>query len=112
MRLSQGPEIDSINPGNNLYWYYATLGSLLIESDINIEEGMEYNQKAIDLSIEVYPDYHPFLLTTKGLGNFKLGKYQEALKYFKMAEERTTLYNHRLHEFILETQKALASQNQ
>ncbi len=111
MRLSQGPEIDTINSGNNLYWYYDILGNLLIEYDINIEEGMEYCQLAYDLSNEAYLDYHPFVLFPLGLGNYKLGKYQEALKYFKMAEERMALYYHRLHELILETEKALASQN-
>ncbi len=109
MRLNQGPEIDTINPGNDLYWYYTTLGGLLIKNDINIEEGMEYNQLAIDLSEKAYSDYHPYVLFPMGLGNFKLGKYQEALKYFKMTEERNTLYYHRLHELILETEKELAS---
>ena len=110
LRLNQGPEIDTINPGNNLYWYYATLGSLLVENDINIEEGMKYNQLAMDLSKEAYPDYHVYVLMPMGIGNYKLGQFQEALKYFKMAEERTTLYYQRLHELILDTQKALASQ--
>ncbi|MDX2443526.1 MAG: hypothetical protein QNK30_06965 [Bacteroidales bacterium] len=111
MRLNQGPDIDSINPGNNLYWYYSMLGSVLIENDINIEEGMEYTQMALDLSKKAYSDYHPFVLFPAGLGNFKIGKYQEALSYFKMTEERATLYNHRLHELIMETEKELASQN-
>ena len=68
-------------------------------------------QIAIDLSNKAYSDYHPFVLFPAGLGNFKLGNYQEALKYFKMTEERATLYNQRLHGLILETEKELASQN-
>ncbi len=111
MRLNQGPDIDSINSGNNLFWFYSTLGAVLIENDINIEEGMEYNQLAIDLSNKAIQDYHPYVLFQTGLGNFKLGKYQEALTYFKMTKERNTLYNHRLHGLILETEKELASQN-
>ncbi len=111
MRLNQGHEIDTKNPGNNLYWYYAVLGNLLIQNDINVEEGMEYMQIAMDLSKVAYLDYHPFVLWGLGTGYFKQGKYEESLQALKQAEERTTLYYHRLHQLIQEVEKAVAGQN-
>lgn len=111
MRLNQGPEIDIINPGNNLYWYYALLGILLIDNDINVEEGMEYMQIAMDLSKEAYLDYHPYVLWGLGTGYYKQGKYEESLQALKQAEEKTTLYDHSLHQLILEVEQTLANQN-
>jgi len=111
MRLNHGPEIDTLNAGNNLYWYYNLLGILLIDNDINVEEGMEYIQIAMDLSKVAYSDYHPYVLWGLGSGYFKQGKYEESLQALKQAEERQTLYDHKLHQLILEVEKALARQN-
>ena len=112
MRLNQGPEIDNEFPGNELFWYYEVLGNLFIDNDINIEEGIAYLQKALDLSKEsdISSD-HPKMLSGLGFGYYKQGKYEEALQVFKQAEEGTTLYDHRLHQRIQEVEKALTGQN-
>jgi tetratricopeptide (TPR) repeat protein len=111
MRLNHRPELDTINPGNNLFWYYEALGTLLIDNDINVEEGIEKNQIAMDLSKEVYTDSHPLILYGQGSGYYKQGKYEESLQALRMAEEETSLYDHRLHQLILEVEQALADQN-
>ena len=110
MRLNQGPEIDNEFPGNELFWYYEVLGNLFIENDINIEEGIAYLQKALDLSKESnISANHPKILSGLGSGYFKQGKYEESLQALKQAEEKTTLYDHRLHQLILEVEQALAN---
>ena len=38
VRLNQGDNIDTINAGNHLFWYYDLLGRLIIDNSINVEE--------------------------------------------------------------------------
>jgi tetratricopeptide (TPR) repeat protein len=111
MRLNQGPDLDRRNPGNNLFWYYEALGTLLIDNDINVEEGIEKNQIAMDLSKEIYPESHSQILYGQGSGYFKQGKYEESLQALRLAEEKTSLYDHKLHQRIQEVEAALADQN-
>jgi tetratricopeptide (TPR) repeat protein len=110
VRLNQGNNIDTIFPGNHLFWYYDLLGNLLIDSDINVEEGLEYIQKALDLSkgSKVFSN-HPQMLSGLGIGYYKQGKYEEALQALKLAEEGMTMYNHSLHKRIIEVEQALAN---
>ncbi|MDZ7634901.1 MAG: tetratricopeptide repeat protein [Bacteroidales bacterium] len=61
----------SLEPGNpdrmnNLAWF-------LIDENLNIEEGIELTEKALQLR----PDYYLYL-ETMGLGLYKAGKYREA----------------------------------
>jgi len=110
MRLVEGPDIDSRNPGNHLFWYYHLLGDLLIENKIHYDEGMEYLQKSMVLAKEVSPEYHPFLLQSLGSGYYKQGKNLEALQALKQAEAKTSMYDHRLHQLIQEVEQVLANQ--
>ncbi len=112
VRLNQGNNIDTTFRGDNLFWAYDLLGRLLIDNNINVEEGMEYIQKALDLSkeSEAFLD-HPNMLSGLGYGYYKQGKYEEALQALKQAEEKMTFYNHTLHQRIQEVEQALASQN-
>jgi len=110
MRLVEGPDIDSRNPGNHLFWYYHLLGDLLIENKIHFDEGMEYLQKSMVLAKEVSPEYHPFLLQSLGSGYYKQGKNLEALQALKQAEAKTSMYDHRLHQLIQEVEQVLANQ--
>lgn len=112
MRLAEGPDIDSINPGNHLFWYYHLLGDLLIENTDHFDEGMEYLQKTMALAKEVSSDYHSFLLHSLGSGYYKQGKNSEALQALKQAEAKTSMYDHRLHQLIQEVEQALAGQHQ
>jgi tetratricopeptide (TPR) repeat protein len=113
MRLNDGPNIDTINPGNHLFWYYEVLGNLLIDNNINNEEGMEYIQKALDLSKESEggASDHPKILSGLGYGYYKQGKYEEALQALKQAEAKLSMYDHTLHQFIQEVEQALTDQN-
>ena len=112
MRLNQGHNIDTINPGNHLFWYYEVLGNLLIDNNINIEEGMEYIQKALDLSKESEANSdHPKILSGLGYGYYKQGKYEEALQALKQAEGKLSMYDHSLHQLIQEVEQAIADQN-
>jgi len=83
------------------------LATLLIQHDINVNEGMELIEKALELSPDNYTRLH-----TKGLGLYKQGKYQEALeilqKSWDLRIERAVYY----HEAFLnleEAKKAVAS---
>jgi tetratricopeptide (TPR) repeat protein len=111
MRLVQGPARDTVNPGNNLYWYYHILGDFLINDNESLEEGMDYLQKAMVLSKEAYGDHHPYVLHSLGSGLYKQGKYVEALQALKQAEENMSTYDHSLRQDIQELEQALAYQN-
>lgn len=111
MRLDEGPAKDTLNPGNHLFWYYHLLGNLLIENEIQFDEGMNYLEKTMVLAKEVYPNYHPFLLHSLGEGYYKQGKYEEALQALKQADENMSMYDHTRYQLIQEVEQALASQN-
>jgi adenylate cyclase len=111
MRLVEGPAIDTVNPGNHLFWYYHLLGSLLIENKIQFDEGMNYLQKTMVLAKEVSPEHHPFLLHSLGSGYYKQGKYEEALQALKQADKNMSMYDHTRYQLILEVEQALANQN-
>ncbi len=111
LRLNQGDNIDITNSGNHLFWYYDLLGRLLIDNNINVEEGMKYIQKALDLSRESEGPDHPNMLSGLGNGYYKQGKYVEALQALKQAEENMSIYDHPLHQLIQEVEQALARQN-
>ncbi len=63
---------------------------------MHLEEGMDYLQKAMELSKEDYGDHHPFVLHSLGSGYYKQGKYEEALQALKQAEENMSMYDHPL----------------
>jgi tetratricopeptide (TPR) repeat protein len=113
MRLNQGPEIYNGFSGNELFWYYEVLGNLLIDNNIDIEVGIAYLQKALDLSKDsnISAD-HPKMLSGLGRGYHKQGKYDEALQALKQAEDNMSLYDHPLHQLIQEVEQDLANQNQ
>ena len=109
MRLKDKNEIDTNNPGNNLYWYYAVLGKLLILQDINVEEGMKCLHKAKELSYSGYAE-HPFIMGFIGVGLLKQGKYTEALDTLKIAYKNVTGYNHKFQTLIEKAEEAIARQ--
>jgi tetratricopeptide (TPR) repeat protein len=111
MRSNQGPDLDNRFPGNELFWYYEVLGNLFIDNNIDIEVGIEYIQKALDLSKEsnISSD-HPKMLSGLGSGYYKQGKYVEALQALKQAEDNMSMYDHSLHQLIQEVKQTLADQ--
>jgi tetratricopeptide (TPR) repeat protein len=92
-------ELDPGNPYriNELAWF-------LIDNDINVDEGVEI----LDKAIEQLPDSW-FVLDTKGWGLYKQGKYQESLELIEKAWELKPLYDHSTFTHIQEVKKKLAS---
>lgn len=111
MRLEEGPAKDERNPGNHLFWYTHLLGDLLIQNDVQFDEGMSYLQETMVLAKGIYPVYHPFLLHSLGEGYYKQGKYEEALQALKQADENMSMYDHARNLLIQEVERARASQN-
>ncbi len=112
MRSNQDSDLGNRFPGNELFWYYEVLGNLFIDNNIDIEEGMIYIQKALELSMESETSSnHPKILSGLGFGYYKQGKYVEALQALKQAEENLSMYDHSLHQLIQEVEKALANHN-
>ena len=79
---------------------------MLIDNDINVNEGMSL----IDQALEIEFDYPEFLYT-KGLGYHKLGKVQEAYGIIKEAWDLRAAYYHDHYALLQEVEQALASQN-
>ena len=111
IRLLEGPAIDTINPGNNLYWYYNVIAMVLLEYDIDIEKGMVYAQKANDLSLDTDYPGHPFILKRLALGNYKLGNKSKALNLFRLAEQKMSIYDHYIRQWIIRLEKELKQEN-
>ena len=83
-----------------------SLASLLIENDINIDEGLEIINKAVELS----PNNFNYMYT-KGWGLYKIGKYEESLELLESSWDIRSRYNHNHYVHIQEVKQALAKQN-
>ena len=82
------------------------LAYLLINHDINVYEGMEL----INRALEMEPDNYSFIVT-KGWGLHKQGKHSEALEHLKKAWDLIPFYDHESYLHIQEVEQALANQN-
>jgi tetratricopeptide (TPR) repeat protein len=83
------------------------LACLLIENNINIDEGIELVDKALKLS----PDNYEYL-DTKGWGIYKQGKYRHALEILQKSWDlrmENAIYDHEAFLHLQETKKAVAS---
>ncbi|MBS0010465.1 MAG: tetratricopeptide repeat protein, partial [Bacteroidales bacterium] len=80
------------------------LAYILIDNEINIEEGLELAGKAL----ESEPDNYLYL-HTKGWGLYKQGNYEEALKYLERSWELKPIYDHDVFLHLEAARKALAS---
>jgi tetratricopeptide (TPR) repeat protein len=84
----------------------STLAYFLINKDINIKEGLELIEKALQL----HPDYYPYL-HCKGLGLYKQGKYQEAFKILQKSWDlrmENAIYDHSTYLHLEAAKKAVA----
>ena len=95
----------TLDPGNPSRMY--GLAWLLVDKDINVNEGLDLIQKALELE----PD-NWYYLDTKGWGLYKQGRYEEALKLLNDSWDLRPSYRHRGYLHIREGEKALANQNQ
>ena len=79
------------------------LAWLLIEYDINLEEGMALIEKAVKLAPETYN-----IVDTWGWGLYKSGRYEEALEALHKASDLRGLYDPLIVGQIQAVEKALA----
>jgi tetratricopeptide (TPR) repeat protein len=84
------------------------LAYFLINSGLNLTEGMELVKKALELS----PDNYEFL-HTKGWGLYKQGKYKEALDILQKSwdlRRQNAVYDHKAYLHLEAAKKAVANQ--
>ena len=93
----------TLDPGNPSRMY--DLAWFLIDHDINLDEGLDLLQNALELR----PD-NWYYLDTKGWGLYKQGKVEEALKILNDSWNLRPSYRHRGYLHIQEVEKALSSQ--
>ena len=80
-----------------------SLGWFLINTNRNIDEGLEMVDKALKLS----PDNYTFL-DCKGWGLYKKKQYQAALELLQKSDSLKPIYNHVLYLHLEEVKKAVA----
>ena len=97
----QALKLDPQNPSRmyDLAW-------LLINYDLNADEGINLIQKALELKPDEW-----YYLDTKGWGLYKQGRYEDALKILNDSWNLRPSYKHRGYQHIQEVEKALANQN-
>jgi len=83
---------------NNLGWFW-------IDTDRNIKEGLEINDKALELSPDDY-----YYLDCKGWGLYKQGRYADALELLGRAWSLKPVYYHELYLHLEAAKKAVAGQ--
>ena len=84
------------------------LAYFLIDNDRDKNEGLDLVEKALLLSPDNYS-----LLDTKGLGLYKLGKFQEALEILQNSWDlrmKNAIYSHKAYLHLEEAKKAAVSQ--
>ena len=85
-------------------WSKWQLGFILIDNEINVDEGMEL----INQALEIEPD-NPAFLWVKGWGCYKQGKFEEALDILKESWETRPTYIHDHYLHIQEVENALTN---
>jgi TolB-like protein/Tfp pilus assembly protein PilF len=97
---------NAYNLDNTNISYMLNLANVLINAEININEGMELVQKALIINPESgYADW------IHGRGLYKQGKFEEAVLLLRRAEEKWLSFNRELHPDVQEAEKALANKN-
>ena len=79
------------------------LAFLLINEELNVEEGLKLVEKALESA----PDHYNYL-DTRGWGLYKQGRYEEAVEVLEQAWELKPRYNHGIFLHLEEARKALA----
>jgi len=85
--------------------YKYVLGKLLIEEDLDVNEGVEL----IDMVLARRPD-NSYVNDARGWGYFKQGRYEEALAQFRRAEDLDEGFRLPRSEMIRQVEQAMASQ--
>lgn len=90
----------SLEPQN--IWYLNALAYFLIDSDRNLNEGIELIEKASELGLDRFNYTH-----CKGWGLYKQGKYNEALEMLERSWEARPIYNHDIYLHLDAAKKAI-----
>ncbi len=96
--VRQASSLEPENPKliNDVAW-------LLIDKDINIDEGLVLADKALNFSPDDY-----MIIDTKGWGLYKQGKYKEALVLLEKAWKLKPVYDHEVFLHLEAVKKAVA----
>ena len=81
---------------------YGNFAWLLIDNDLDVEQGMVQAQKALELQPDNYS-----ILDTYGWGLYKAGRYNEALDVLEKSWELRPYYNHKPHTRLEVARKAV-----
>jgi len=92
-----------LGPPNNDYWI--GLAYFLIDSEIDVEEGIEIAERFLEL----YPNSGN-IRRIIAFGLFKQGNYEEAYKLIKEAIEKFPYYDQEFEDLSREIEQALANQ--
>jgi len=87
-------------------YYMSRLANVLINAEININEGIDLVEKGLIKNPE-----NEWALWLKGRYLYKQGNFEEALVFLRKAEEKWTGFYKDLHKDVLEDEQALANQN-
>jgi TolB-like protein/Tfp pilus assembly protein PilF len=97
---------NAYNMDNTKISYILNLANVLINTKININEGLELIQQAFIIDPEsAKADW------LKGRGLYKQGKFEEGLVFLRRAEEKWTGFDKELHKDVLEVEQTLAIKN-
>ncbi|MGM0666450.1 MAG: hypothetical protein ACQETA_03945 [Bacteroidota bacterium] len=91
----------SLQPGSSTRMN--NLAYILIDNEIDIEEGLELAEKALEMEPGNY-----LYLDTKGWGLYKQGKYEEALESIERSWELKPVYDHEIYLHLEKAKKAVA----
>jgi len=91
-------------PGN--MWRLFDLGWFLIQTDRNVDEGLDLVRKAMEMNGN--PNY--YMLDAIGWGLYKKGEYSKALELLEEARGISPYYYHSIHKHLLAVKTALAEQ--
>lgn len=97
---------NAYNLDRNHQWRMYNLARVLINFDMNIDEGMELVHKALEIEPE-----NAFFLWLKGWGLMKSGNFKEALIVLRKVDEKYIGANKNLRNDITEAEQALAKQD-
>jgi len=93
----------SLEPRN--LFYMNNLAFLLIDSDLNVNEGMKLIEEAYRLNLDMY-----YYVDCKGWGLYKQGNYKEALRFLEKSDSLKPVYDHALYLHLEAARKAVANQ--
>jgi tetratricopeptide (TPR) repeat protein len=97
---------NAYNLDSSYRYYMVNLANILINAEININEGMELVEKALIKNPEyIWP------IWVKGRGLYKQAKFEEAIVYLRRAEEKWTGFHKGLHADVQECEQVLANKN-